>query len=55
MPLIILLVIAVVAGYLIAKSNASQKIDETAASAYNTTKTAVNKTVDRLRGRSSDE
>lgn len=55
MPLIILLAVAVVAGYLIARSRASKKIDETAASAVTTTKTAVTKTSDRLRGRPSSE
>jgi hypothetical protein len=55
MPLIILLAIAVVAGYLIAKSRASKKIDDTAASVVSTTKTAVTQTSDRLRGRPSGE
>lgn len=55
MTLFILLVIAVAAGYLIAKSRASKTIDETAASVVSTTKTAVSQTSDRLRGRPSAE
>lgn len=55
MPLILLLAIAVVAGYLIAKSRASKTIDETAASVVSTTKTAVSQTSERLRGRPTAE
>lgn len=55
MPLLILLFIAVIIGYLIARSRASKKIDETAASAVSTTKSVASKTTDRLRGRPSSD
>ncbi len=55
MQLIILIAIAAVAGYLISRSRASKRIDETAASAASATKSAVTRTSDRLRGRPSGE
>lgn len=55
MPLIILLAVAVVAGYLIAKSRASKTIDETTTNVVSTTRTAVSQASDRLRGRPSAE
>lgn len=55
MQLIILIAIAAVAGYLISRSRASKKIDETAASAASATRSAVTRTSDRLRGRPSSE
>ena len=55
MTLIILLLIAVVVGYLIAHSRASKAIDKTASDAYSTSKDFVGKTSDRLRGRPSSD
>jgi hypothetical protein len=55
MPLIILLIVALVVGYLIARSRASKAIDKTATDAYTTSKGFVEKTSDRLRGRPSND
>jgi CHASE3 domain sensor protein len=51
--LIILVIIAFVIGYWLAKSRASQTIDDTAEKAVNTTRSVVTSTSDRLRGRPS--
>ena len=53
MGLIILILIAFVVGYWLARSRASQTIDSTAEKAVNTTRSVVTTTSDRLRGRPS--
>ena len=55
MQLIVLILIAVVVGYLIARSRASKAIDKTASDAYTASKDLVSKTSDRLRNRPSSD
>ena len=55
MQLIVLLLIAVVVGYLISRSRASKAIDKTASDAYTASKGLVSKTSDRLRNRPSSD
>ncbi len=53
MQLFVLLAVALIGGYLLAKSRVSKNIDDTANSAVSSSKSLFSKTSDRLRGKST--